>query len=133
MRTGGPTPLPLKACPWCGAALEAGCFTVYPHLSKPQRLDVTCSNAGCAFSEDRLPIATVDDEIYRRLPAFLIATVDKFANVPWEGRLGAFFGHVARHDASGVKRLGNGTLDRRPKGTPCGGGLSTLAWVAVEP
>ena len=101
MRNGGPTPLPLKACPWCGAALEAGCFTVHPNLSKPQRLDVTCGNARCAFSEDRLPIATVDDEIYRRLPAFLIATVDKFANVPWEGRSGAFFGHVTRHDASG--------------------------------
>ncbi len=31
----------------------------------------------------------------------MIATVDKFANVPWEGRTGAFFGHVDRHDELG--------------------------------
>ena len=27
----------------------------------------------------------VDEEIYRRLPALLIATVDKFAQMPWNG------------------------------------------------
>ena len=37
---------------------------------------------------------TVDEPIYRRLPAFLIATVDKFASLPWVGETGAFFGHV---------------------------------------
>ena len=31
----------------------------------------------------------------------MIATVDKFANVPWEGRAGAFFGHVERDDQTG--------------------------------
>ncbi|TGR36483.1 hypothetical protein, partial [Mesorhizobium sp. M1C.F.Ca.ET.195.01.1.1] len=30
--------------------------------------------------------------------AFLIATVDKFASLPWIGKSGAFFGHVDRHD-----------------------------------
>ena len=28
----------------------------------------------------------VDEEIYRRLPTLLIATVDKFAQMPWNGR-----------------------------------------------
>ena len=45
-----------------------------------------------------LPILTVDEAIYRRLPAFLIATVDKFAGLPWVGEAGAFFGHVDRYD-----------------------------------
>jgi hypothetical protein len=40
-------------------------------------------------------------QIYRRLPAFMIATIDKFANVPWEGRSGAFFGHVECYDPTG--------------------------------
>ena len=31
----------------------------------------------------------------------MIATIDKFANVPWEGRAGAFFGHVERDDTNG--------------------------------
>jgi hypothetical protein len=46
-------------------------------------------------------VLTVDDAIYRRLPAFLIATVDKFAGLPWIDRAGAFFGHVDREDDNG--------------------------------
>jgi hypothetical protein len=46
-------------------------------------------------------VLTVDEPIYRRLPAFLIATVDKFAAMPWEGKVGAFFGRVERADAEG--------------------------------
>jgi hypothetical protein len=35
------------------------------------RLDIRCENLDCAFSgADRLPIVVVDEEIYRRLPAF---------------------------------------------------------------
>ncbi len=36
----------------------------------------------------------VDEEIYRRLPALLIATVDKFAQMPWNGRVQTLFGQV---------------------------------------
>lgn len=100
MSKGGPTPLPLKACPWCGAELGPKSFTAQPTKFAPQSLNVHCANHACAFSK-RLPIVTVDEEVYRRLPAFMIATVDKFANVPWEGRAGAFFGHVGRYDAGG--------------------------------
>ena len=35
-----------------------------------------------------LPILAVDEPIYRRLPCFLIATVDKFAAMPWTGQVG---------------------------------------------
>ena len=43
----------------------------------------------------------VDEPIYRRLPCFMIATVDKFAALPWTGQVGAFFGRVERYDKSG--------------------------------
>ena len=43
-----------------------------------------------------LPILTVDETIYRSSPAFLIATIDNFAQLPWLGESGAFFGHVNR-------------------------------------
>ena len=96
-----PAPLPLKDCPWCSEALVPDCFELHPNARAPQRLDVQCRNLACAFGTQRLPIVAVDDELYRRLPAFMIATVDKFANVAWEGRTGAFFGHVTRKDPSG--------------------------------
>ena len=43
----------------------------------------------------------MDEPIYRRLPAFMIATVDKFAGMPWTGEIGAFFGAVERHEPDG--------------------------------
>ncbi|CCE08072.1 conserved hypothetical protein [Bradyrhizobium sp. STM 3843] len=98
----GPAPAPLKNCPWCGGELTKEAFALQPTAANPRRLDLRCYEIDCAFSSDsRLPIVVVDEEIYQRLPAFMIATVDKFANVPWEGRAGAFFGHVERSDASG--------------------------------
>ena len=96
-----PAPLPLKDCPWCGTALDHESFSVQPNTINPARLDLHCGNINCEFSEQRLPVVAVDEEIYRRLPAFMIATVDKFANVAWEGRTGAFFGHVNRRDSTG--------------------------------
>ena len=60
-------------------------------------MEIRCVNTRCDFTRGRaLPILTVDEPIYRRLPAFLIATVDKFASLPWVGETGAFFGHVDR-------------------------------------
>ncbi len=95
-------PAPIKACPWCGTAFTAQSFQCVPHADKPTNLEIRCANIGCAFTGDRpLPIVTVDEAIYRRLPAFLIATVDKFAALPWRGQAGAFFGHVDRADTTG--------------------------------
>lgn len=113
----GPAPLPLKSCPWCGSDFDRDSFRLHPNGSAPQRLDIRCTNASCEFSgSDRLPVVVVDVEVYRRLPAFMIATVDKFANVPWEGRAGAFFGHVDRHDADGF----HGANEPRGSGRPIG-------------
>jgi hypothetical protein len=36
----------------------------------------------------------VDEEVYRLLPALLIATVDKFAQMPWKGETQMLFGRV---------------------------------------
>jgi hypothetical protein len=90
-------PAPLKACPWCGTAFTPSSFACMPNEHTPANLEIRCANTGCDFSRNRpLPILTVDEPIYRRLPAFLIATVDKFAALPWVGETGSFFGHVDR-------------------------------------
>ena len=90
-------PAPLKACPWCGTEFTRSSFACVPNDLAPRNLEIRCANTSCDFSRNRpLPILTVDEPIYRRLPAFLIATVDKFASLPWIGETGAFFGHVDR-------------------------------------
>jgi hypothetical protein len=92
-------PAPIKACPWCGTAFKPSCFACVPNDFAPTNLEIRCANTACDFTRQRpLPILTVDEPIYRRLPAFLIATVDKFAGLPWLGESGAFFGHVDRFD-----------------------------------
>jgi len=63
---------------------------------------VVCSDYECEFSRDRaLPIVAVDEPLYRRLPAFLIATVDKFASLPWVAESGLLLGGADRYDAGG--------------------------------
>ncbi|HEV2270823.1 MAG TPA: DISARM system helicase DrmA [Steroidobacteraceae bacterium] len=91
-------PAPLKACPWCGTPFTQASFSCTPNDLAPTNLEIRCANPSCDFNRDRpLPILTVDEPIYRRLPAFLIATIDKFAGLPWVGEAGAFFGHVDRY------------------------------------
>lgn len=93
-------PAPLKACPWCGTEFTPSSFACTPNDHAPTNLEIRCANTRCEFSRNRaLPVLTVDEPIYRRLPAFLIATVDKFAALPWVGETGAFFGHVDRFAA----------------------------------
>lgn len=94
-------PVPLENCPWCGTRFEPGSFRLVPSR-KPLNLHIYCMNHTCDFSSDRaLPIVAVDEPIYRRLPAFLIATVDKFASLPWTGDTGALFGRIERYDEHG--------------------------------
>ena len=84
-------PAPLKACPWCGTPFTPHSFACVPTTTAPINMEIRCVNSRCDFTRDRpLPILTVDEPIYRRLPAFLIATVDKFASLPWIGETGVF-------------------------------------------
>lgn len=97
-----PSPIPLEECPWCGEKFKSASFQLLPGPDQPIDLRVNCINRRCDFSRGRpLPILGVDEPIYRRLPCFLIATVDKFAAMPWTGPVGAFFGRVERADGSG--------------------------------
>lgn len=97
-----PSPIPLENCPWCSTRFGPDSFALLPNDDRPRELRIVCVNFQCDFSRDRaLPIVAVDDHLYRRLPAFLIATVDKFASLPWVGEVGALLGGADRHDDSG--------------------------------
>ena len=97
-----PSPIPLEECPWCGSKFKAASFSLLPNPDNPTDLRINCVNRDCDFSRGNpLPIIAVDEPIYRRLPCFMIATVDKFAAMPWTGEVGGFFGHVQRYDKHG--------------------------------
>ncbi|NRD54756.1 helicase [Corallococcus sp. AB030] len=92
------SPFPLATCPWCGADFERDCFILRPSRTKPDEVLVGCANIECAFNLGRnpegLPVLFVDEQIYRELPCFLVATVDKFALLPWRGETGLLFGRA---------------------------------------
>jgi len=116
------SPFPLSNCPWCGGALGRDALVLGPSRSAPEEVVVSCvSPAGqppsnCAFSpknnREGLPVLFVDEQIYRELPCFVVATVDKFAMLPWRGETGLLFGRVDARDG----RKCFGPMDSVPKG-----------------
>ncbi len=100
-RLKGGSPVQLVTCPRCGANLanEEGIPEKQTYLPDParQRTIIWCPNSSCEFSAEKsgsegLPVVVVDDEIYRTCPSFLVATVDKFARLPFKGETRALFG-----------------------------------------
>lgn len=93
-------PLQLIACPWCGARL--GSDSLRTDQAR-RRVLLYCSDpeGDCPFTPLRapgegIPVLTVDEEIYRLTPALLIATVDKFALLPWKASAATIFGLVGQ-------------------------------------
>ena len=104
-----PSPIPLRNCPWCGSAFTPDSFVLTPDADNPTDLRIICLAEDCHFGAERgLPIVTVDDPLYRRVPAFLVATVDKFASLPWVGASGALLGGADRYDGEGFWRSASG-------------------------
>jgi hypothetical protein len=95
------TPHQITSCPWCGTEIREAHLKVYEAPSDIGRCVTYCGdNLGrCDFSEAKapkegLPVMVVDEDIYRRPPSLLIATVDKFAQMPWRGETQMLFGKV---------------------------------------
>ncbi|MYA43531.1 MAG: DNA helicase [Gemmatimonadetes bacterium] len=98
-RPKGGTPAQLLSCPWCGAQLGP---SEYEADDYQERVKIFCSDDTCAFAPandwglDGIPAHTVDEQIYRHMPSLIIATVDKFAQMAWNGRVQSLFGRVQR-------------------------------------
>ncbi len=94
-------PVQLASCPWCGTPIDPAKHAHYD--SGRLRTLVWCGDkyGRCPFTrkqspDEGLPVVTVDDEIYRLLPGLVIATVDKFAQLPWQGQVTSLFGRLAQ-------------------------------------
>lgn len=86
-------------CPWCGTKLVQDVVNhkkkgVFGYRMKNNRhLELYCPQESCFFNlEGSLPIQVVDEELYDNPPTLLFGTVDKFAMLPWNPKIGAFFG-----------------------------------------
>ena len=99
---GSGTPVQLTHCPWCGSEIKPGRDIVVETAEAGRgRTFQYCGDelGQCEFTrakspDEGLPIVVVDEEIYRLLPDLLIATVDKFARMPWQGQTQMLFGRV---------------------------------------
>jgi hypothetical protein len=94
------SPHQLTTCPWCGTTIDKG-RDIEVDLKVYRRTYVICPEPVCPCGTiagptgpdgKGLPVLLVDEEIYRHPPALLIATVDKFAQLPWKGETAALFG-----------------------------------------
>jgi hypothetical protein len=97
----GGTPHQIASCPWCGTEIKEMHLKVYEPPSDVGRCVTYCGDSlgVCEFSEAKapkegLPVMVVDEDIYRHPPSLLIATVDKFAQMPWKGETQMLFGQV---------------------------------------
>lgn len=118
------SPAQLTNCPWCGTKIEPGRDIKVETFSKGRSRTLTfCGDAlgRCEFSATKssaegIPILVVDEEIYRRLPSLLIATVDKFAQMPWNGKVQMLFGQVDSYcDRHGFRSPEIDDSDSHPK------------------
>ena len=96
-RVYGRSPYQVLFCPWCGEDITPANYVTDDDL---QRTLIKCWSSDCPFgvrsAELGLPALVVDQEIYRNPPSLLLATVDKFAQMAWNGRIRALFGRVDR-------------------------------------
>ncbi|MFJ6069615.1 helicase-related protein [Streptomyces sp. NPDC093065] len=80
-------PVQLHACPWCGTRLDA---RDYEADEDAKRMYVRCPGADCDFAGG-LPVHLIDEAVYDARPTLVIATVDKFASMPWRPATSALF------------------------------------------
>ncbi|NEA20792.1 helicase-related protein [Streptomyces halstedii] len=80
-------PVQLRTCPWCGEPLRPRDYAVD---TEDTRMTVRCPAGTCDFHRG-LPVHLVDEAVYAHRPTLVIATVDKFASMPWRPASAALF------------------------------------------
>ncbi len=100
---GASRPFLLTRCPACATEMGGldghGRVLGYARQStrSGERMQASCPNPACAFHLARsnntgLPVYEVDEDLYARAPSFLVATVDKFAQLAWNEKARVLLG-----------------------------------------
>lgn len=84
-----------QKCPWCGQDLT---YKDYCIDTASNQMNIKCPNSECDFHNDDnlLPLNIIDESIYGNPPTFIVATVDKFAQLPLNDKPAALFG-ISNH------------------------------------
>lgn len=92
-------PFQLTECPWCGhrmmPATRSENAEAYGAAHSAGDIWLRCPDRTCRF-HDRLPVEVVDERIYKYPPTILLATVDKFARLPFKQEAGVLLGAGAK-------------------------------------
>ena len=82
-------PYQISRCPWCGAKIQPQDYVIENDVLK-----INCPDENCDFSRSNggLPVYIIDDNIYDFRPTLIVSTVDKFARMTWEPKVGNLFG-----------------------------------------
>jgi Helicase conserved C-terminal domain len=104
LRSGGEVtegnPMQFSYCPWCGEDLKPSHYYID---DERERMVIACPRKECTFHgakdnlEKALPVLLIDEDIYHQCPSLLLATIDKFARLPWRPTTMALFGKVNRY------------------------------------
>lgn len=94
----------LLKCPFCGKELSEENY----HIDfDAKKVYIFCDDEKCIYYKygnpkagikepQSLPVMLIDEEIYRGCPTVILATVDKFATLPWRVETNSLFGRVDR-------------------------------------
>ncbi|NUT19446.1 MAG: DNA helicase [Hamadaea sp.] len=82
-------PMQLEKCSWCGEDLTVDDYQIQ---RQAKRMIIRCPNLDCMFSQGSgLPVHLIDEAVYDAHPSVVVATVDKFALMPWRAETSRLF------------------------------------------
>jgi len=101
----------LRECPACGEPLVP--------TQEHNAFSIKCIEEGCVL-KGRIPVWTVDEDIYREKPSLVIATIDKFAQIPRTPNIRNLFGLGLPHQSPDLIIQDELHLISGPLGTTAG-------------
>ena len=79
-------PCQILTCPWCGESIRPAHYSC-----DGDRMSLSCPGTECPFGGG-LPIYLIDEDLYNLRPSLIVATLDKYARMTWEPKVGRLFG-----------------------------------------
>ena len=82
------SPVQLTECPACASRLA------WSEAQSRTRIEVRCMKQGCELADElfRLPVWTVDEDVFAETPSLIIGTADKYAQIVRNRHSGRLFG-----------------------------------------